>query len=383
MIAPPTQADLAAAQQAVTSAQAAYDAAVKTASTGNSTLDAAAAGVQTAQEAMQQAQAAYDKVASQADIAMLPQSLTLQQTTTAYQQAVANYQALQTTTSSSNNSAVQQAQSGLATALDNLAKIEKPYTPQQIQQAQDQAAEAQYTYQNMLAGSTQETLDEDQNAVTQAQVAVKQAQLAVQQAQIVAPFAAVVTAVNITPGQGVFTTETTPDLQIADLSHLEFVVDLAETDVVNVKVGQTAQIQLDALPNVPVTGTISLVSPYGTLTQGVVNYPVTISLNDPPARVEAGMSANINIVTQQVNDVLYVPNRAVHMQGQQKTVTVLYNGQQITVPVTTGLTTDTYTQVTGGGLQAGDRIVTTPTTSTATTTGPRPGGPGGRFFGGL
>ena len=195
--------------------------------------------------------------------------------------------------------------------MDSLAKIEKPNTPQQIQAANDQAAEAQDTLQNMQAGSTAQTLDEDQNAVTQAQVALKQAQLAVQQTQIVAPFAGVVTAVNITPGQDTFTTELTPDIQVADLSHLQLVVNMAETDVVNAKPGQAAQIQLDALPNVAITGTVTLVSPYGTLTQGVVNYPVTIALNNPPLGVDAGMSANINIITHQVSNALYVPNRAV------------------------------------------------------------------------
>ena len=80
MIAPPTQADLTSAEQSVASAQAVYNAAISTASTGNDSLNAAAGAVQTAQAAMQQAQAAYNKVASQPNIAMLPQSLTLQQT---------------------------------------------------------------------------------------------------------------------------------------------------------------------------------------------------------------------------------------------------------------------------------------------------------------
>ena len=116
----------------------------------------------------------------------------------------------------------------------------------------------------------------------------------------------------------------------------------------------------------------------------MVNYPVTISLNNPPAGVEAGMSANINVITKQASNALYVPNRAVHAVGQQKTVTVLYEGQQIQVPVTTGLTNDSYTQITSGTLKAGDQVVTSTTTTTPTSgAGFRPGGTGGRFLGGL
>ncbi len=84
-----------ALEAAVTSAQAAYSAAVKTAGTNSSQLNASAEAVQQAQATLQQAQAAYDKVASAPNIGMLPQSVTLQQDTIAYQTALDNYQQIQ------------------------------------------------------------------------------------------------------------------------------------------------------------------------------------------------------------------------------------------------------------------------------------------------
>jgi macrolide-specific efflux system membrane fusion protein len=69
------------------------------------------------------------------------------------------------------------------------------------------------------------------------------------------------------------------------------------------------------------------------------------------------------------------------MQGRQKYVNVLFEGQQVQVPVTTGLSNDTLTQITSG-LNEGDTVVL----STTTTAAPRVGGPGGvggpRFIGG-
>jgi HlyD family secretion protein len=375
LTAPPKAADIAAAQAAVASAQAGYNAAVKTAGTSSSQMNAAAEAVQQAQAALQAAQAAYDKVAGAPNIGMLPQSVTLQQNTIAYQTALDNYQTLQATSTSNNNSTIQQAKSQLDTALANLAKTETPNTPQDIQTAKDQVAEAQDSLDKLLAGSTPATINIAQTGVDQAQVALQQAQIALQQAQIVAPFAGVVTAVNVTQGQTESSNGQTGAIELADLNHLELTVAMAETDVVNVKVGQQAQITLDALPNVNLTGTVTQIAPVGTISQGVVNYPVTVALTRPPTSVKTGMTATVNIITQQANNVLVVPNRAVHTQGRTKYVTVLFEGQQMQVPVTTGLSSDTLTQITSG-LKQGDQVVLTSTSTTPT----RVGGPGGRFF---
>jgi multidrug efflux pump subunit AcrA (membrane-fusion protein) len=167
---------------------------------------------------------------------------------------------------------------------------------------------------------------------------------------------------------------------------------MAETDVVNARPGQAAQIQLDALPNVAITGTVTLVSPYGTLTQGVVNYPVTIVLNNPPLGVDAGMSANINIITHQVSNALYVPNRAVEAgawglattsaapsatpagtgkaaaSGGTKPatrlqyVTVLTDGKQSQTAVQTGLSNNSMTQIVSGLTEGEIVLLNLPTT---------------------
>ena len=146
---------------------------------------------------------------------------------------------------------------------------------------------------------------------------------------------------------------------------------MAEVDLPKIKVGQPVQLTLDALPNLTLNGTVTQVSPAGTITQGVVNYPVTISIDNPPDSVKAGMTASLNVITQQKDNVLMVPNRAIRTVGRQKIVTVLFEGQQIQVPVSTGMNNDTMTEVTSG-LKEGDVVLISGTT----TSQPR-GGPGG------
>jgi len=155
------------------------------------------------------------------------------------------------------------------------------------------------------------------------------------------------------------------------------VVNMAEVDLPNLKVGQPVQITLDALPSVTLNGTVTQVAPAGTITQGVVNYPVTISIDNPPDTVKSGMTASLSVITHQKDNVLMVPNRAIRTLGRQKIATVLFEGQQLQVPVSTGMNNDTMTEVTSG-LKEGDVVLISGTT----TSQPRGGAGGPAIIGG-
>jgi hypothetical protein len=71
-----------------------------------------------------------------------------------------------------------------------------------------------------------------------------------------------------------------------------------------------------------------------------------------------------------------VPNRAIRVAANQRSVTVLFEGNQLNVPITVGLTNDTVSEVTGGDLKEGDEVVVN---APATTTNPI----GGGMFGGF
>jgi HlyD family secretion protein len=367
-------ADIAAARAGVTSAQAAYDAAVKSAGTSNSQLESAAATLEKAQVTLQQAQSAYDKISWRSDAAMTSQAATLQSATIDFDQAKANYESLAATTNSNASSQVAQARSSLEQAKANLAKLQTQVTQADVASAQSTLTQAQNNLATLLAGPDANTLDLAQNAVDQAQIALDQANLALEQAQIVAPFDGIITQVNVQVGQNGGASSAA--IQEADLDHLEVVVDMSEVDVANVKDQQNAQITLDALPDATFQGVVTQVAPAGVVSQGVVNYPVTVDLTPPLDGVKVGMSANVDIIVAEHDNVLTVPNRAIRTQGRQKLVTVLFEGQQMEVPVQTGLASDTATEITSG-LKEGDVVVLNPTLTTSS----RPGGPG--FGGGV
>jgi macrolide-specific efflux system membrane fusion protein len=225
------------------------------------------------------------------------------------------------------------------------------------------------------------------SSVAQAQISVDQAQDNIAKASLVAPFDGVVAAVNYNVGDtvgggggstsstGISVSASGAGVVIADPTQLQVKVTLSEVDVAKVKVGQVAQMALDALPGNTYTATVSAIGPVPTVTSGVVNYPVFLSVTKPDSQVRPGMTANLNIIVDSRSDVLLVPTRAVRTQGNQKVVTVLFKGQSIQTPVTTGLSNDTQIEIVNG-LNLGDEIVIQGTT----TRQPNVGGPGGGFL---
>jgi len=264
------------------------------------------------------------------------------------------------------------AQQNVVQAQNALAKLRQGPTAADVAQAQTGITQAQASYDALTAGPDDLSIQLAQTAVDQAEVSLKQAQLKLRQATIFAPFDGVITTLPVVVGQNIAGTGN--PVQLADLNTLQVVTNVSELDRSRLKVGQEVQMTLEALPGVNVNGVVASISPAGVTTQGVVNFPVTIKLVNPDPAVAPGMTANLNVIIEHKDDVLLVPNRAITTQGRNRTVTVMYEGQQIPVPVQVGMTDGTNTEITGGSLKEGDQIVL------ASTTAARVGGAGG--FGG-
>jgi len=126
------------------------------------------------------------------------------------------------------------------------------------------------------------------------------------------------------------------------------------------------------------TGTVAEIDIVGTTTQGVVNYAATISIGDPTDSIRPGMNASASIILEHRENVLLVPNRAVRSTGNRaRTVTVLYQGQLIDVPVTLGLSGEMQSEVVDG-LREGDVVLVSQTTTAGGV--PGAGGFGGPVF---
>ncbi len=133
--------------------------------------------------------------------------------------------------------------------------------------------------------------------------------------------------------------------------------NISEIDVSSVKPGQKAIITIDSLGEITFTGEVVSVDRVGTATSGVVNYPVIIRFDTSSEQVLPNMTASVSIIIATKADVLLVPSSAVQTQAGQFMVKVLKDGQQESVPVEVGLSSDTQTEIVSG-LSDGDEVIT-------------------------
>jgi HlyD family secretion protein len=216
----------------------------------------------------------------------------------------------------------------------------------------------------------------DSSDVAAAQARVDAAQATINLSRVMAPIAGTVTEAD--PLVGDLVSPNTSAFRVDDLSHLLVDVQVSEVDINNVSVGQLAIVTFDAVLGREYHGKVVDVSRVGTSVQSVVNFNVSVELTDPDADVKPGMTASVTITIQSLDDVLLVPNRAVHLVNGQRVVYVLRSGQLLEIPVTLGASDDTMSEVVSGDISVGDMVVLNPPANFT------PGGNGnpGRMFGG-
>lgn len=151
---------------------------------------------------------------------------------------------------------------------------------------------------------------------------------------IEAPFSGEITTLNVEEEDTV--SMGTELVEVTNYSNLEMVVNVDELDISKVKVGQTAQIDVSALPDTEFTGTVTSVSKEAneSETSSVAQYAVNVKINKP-AGIKVGMTAEAVITTESKENVLTVPIEAVQTQGDQ---------YYVQVSAAEGVTTSTETE---------------------------------------
>jgi multidrug resistance efflux pump len=160
--------------------------------------------------------------------------------------------------------------------------------------SQDRLAALQTGERSFQVRAAQDAVEQAQAAVLQAQAAVETAQVALKQATLAAEFDGVIVQVNVEAGEVI--APGTPLIVLADLTQWQVeTIDLAEADIVHLKIGMPARISLDAFPGRVFAGQIVQIGYLGEDRRGNVTYPVTLSLQAEAAQVYWGMTAFVEI----------------------------------------------------------------------------------------
>ncbi|HEY1270916.1 MAG TPA: efflux RND transporter periplasmic adaptor subunit [Terriglobales bacterium] len=250
-------------------------------------------------------------------------------------------------------------------------------------------------------------VDSAERRVSQTRANLTRASDVLQKTTYAAPFDGVVTNLPVREGEtvviGIQNSPGSTLMTIADMAVITAEVKVDETDIVNVKIGQSAEVTIDAIPKKTFKGTVSEIgdnaivrstglatSQQASASQEAKDFKVVVTLSEPPPNLRPGLSATAKITTATRNNALAVPIQALTIrtradldEAKHKSekgsvraasgtpdpakdpkakeeiqgVFVLHGKKAEFVPVETGVAGTTDIEVTKG-LQAGDEIVT-------------------------
>ena len=286
----------------------------------------------------------------------------------------------------------ERARSALRSSEANLRKARSEYRRMKELFAKDLISEAEL--ETALA-----SFELAQSQVEQNRASLKQARDDLEKTTIYAPMAGTVSQLNKEEGEIALGAQFQADviMVVADLSRMEILSEIDENDIVDVSLGDTARIDIDAFPDTTFLGIVGQIANTGT-TRGrgtqeeLTNFEVKVAILDRVPKIRPGMSATVDIETELNEDVLKVPIQCVTVReiggkkggkpegdeggneigtekenlreesrgmrrNLQQVVFVVENGVAHQRPVKTGISDDTFIEVTEG-LKEGDQVVT-------------------------
>lgn len=175
---------------------------------------------------------------------------------------------------------------------------------------------------------------------------------------VVAPINGDIIARNVEPGQTVAANEKI--VVMSDRLIVQAQID--ETDIGRAKLGQTAELTLDAYPAEVITGKVDAIAYEAQIVNNVTMYMVDILPSHVPPFMRSGMTANIQVITAMTNNSLLLPAEAVHYEGKEATVwrpDPTNRTKPLNVKVGTGLTDGKRVEIISG-LNEGDKVFTIP-----------------------
>lgn len=257
-----------------------------------------------------------------------------------------------------------------------------------VENTQTKLRQAQELWNSQLIPRTD--LDTAEANAKQAQAAIKSADAQVAQSRaslnqnevnlghtiIRAPIDGIVISRNVDVGQTVAASMSAPTLFVIaqDLREMQVNASIGESDIGQIRSGESVTFRVDAYPDETFRGTVAQVRLEPKTESNVVSYMTIIDVPNPDLQLKPGMTATVTIEVAHAEGVLRVPNAALRFRppaapdqastGTQPAgsrgprVFVLRNGAPQMVPVTTGVSDGIVTAITGGSLTDAEPVIT-------------------------
>jgi HlyD family secretion protein len=229
------------------------------------------------------------------------------------------------------------------------------------------------TSEQLQAASATQDLKNAQLAVQQQQIAVEQAQEDLASITTVAPFDGVVS--SVATEVGAYVPEDGTVLTLIDDHTLDLPAQIDETEISKVKVGQSASVTLDAMPNQVFSGTVTAIAPTGQAVSNIPIFDVTVTLDNQALTLRPGMTAQADIAVRTVPDAVTLPLTALQDVSAGTSTTAAQSGAQRTATTSTTPSTQrarpSGTPSTGARSSTAEQPATQQSAATATATANR------------
>lgn len=275
------------------------------------------------------------------------------------------------TTLRSAQSQVQEAEANLKESEDKLKRQEDLFQKKFASQEALQAAQTAFkvNQENLIqarssvqaAKDTIHDIEVKKHEIDLARVEVQRAKIALAEArerldetEIFAPISGVLIEKLVEQGQiissGISNVSGGTTLaNLADLSRLFIIADVDETDIGTVQDNQLVKITADAYPGKAFTGKVERISPRGEVENSITIFKVKIEIIDEGKSIlKPMMTANVDIISEELKNVLYLPREAIRVEKNKKYAAILVNNEPKEVPVTTGVRNPIYIQILSG-----------------------------------
>jgi HlyD family secretion protein len=240
------------------------------------------------------------------------------------------------------------------------ANVQAAQAGVQAAQANIRALEARQ--RTVQTGATPEEIAVARQRLAEAEQALRVTRQQVEEAVVTAPFDGIITAINAEPGQPMGTQGVVRLVS----TELEVRLDVDESNLADLAVGQSVVISSSAFPNDTFRGRVSEIGAAVDPARGTVR--VTVKPAQPPDWLRPGQTVNVNILTHKAAHRLLVPPSAVRRSGDRTVVFVVDDGSALEkvvltrpptgqgVPVLTGLSAEDHIIVNAQGVTTGKRV---------------------------
>src|SRR5680860_284822 len=249
----------------------------------------------------------------------------------------------------------------IANARQNLANTQALYdagavAKVQLDQAELGLKELEATYASQLdqlvAQTSDSTLQLAKAQLNQAQVGYNQAREALDNAVVTAPVGGIVSQVNVTVGN--MASNAQPALSLTNPKNLYSSLSVAESIVNRLSKGNTVKVTVPSVSEDSFRGEIENISP--TSDPRTQLYPIKISLDNPSGLIKPGMFARVELVIEEKTDVMAINSEAVILKNEKTIVYVVEGDKAVAKEVVTGLDTGVDIEIMKG-LKLNDKVI--------------------------